>query len=309
LKGRIAIALAVITALYVVALIWVDSRNHIFDGILLLSSALPLMVIASFASYLVRYARWRWLLGRTGHWLPPFPGLLAYLAGLAFTATPGKVGELVRIRYCAIWSVPASTVLAAYVFERALDLLVVLALACFVIKRPDLLMLVAAFVGCAAGSVVLLALWPAGLDWVVRRLRRSGAVRLTAFAQTLREGLVGCRTWFRPADLLVGSALGLAAWTITSLAFVYLTGHLHLPVPFLDALAIYPMAMLVGAASMLPGGLGSTEATITGLLALYDVSLPLAVLAAVGIRLATIWFAIVCGLLAIIRLEARFFSR
>ncbi|MEO6368880.1 MAG: lysylphosphatidylglycerol synthase domain-containing protein, partial [Steroidobacteraceae bacterium] len=125
----------------------------------------------------------------------------------------------------------------------------------------------------------------------------------------LRDGLVGCRIWFHPLDLLVGAALGLAAWLITSLAFVYLVRHLGLPVPFPDALAIYPLAMLVGAASMLPGGFGSTEATIAAMLTLYGVALPLAVLAAVGIRLATIWFAIVCGLAAAIRLEALLLRR
>jgi uncharacterized membrane protein YbhN (UPF0104 family) len=64
--------------------------------------------------------------------------------------------------------------------------------------------------------------------------------------------------------------------------------------------------MLVGAASMLPGGLGSTETTIVGLLSLYTANLSLAVLAAIGIRFSTLWFAIVCGVLAMLRLEAGF---
>jgi uncharacterized membrane protein YbhN (UPF0104 family) len=105
--------------------------------------------------------------------------------------------------------------------------------------------------------------------------------------------------------LLGGALLGLVAWTLTSLSFVYLTGHLDLQIPVQQALAIYPLSLLVGAVSMLPGGLGSTETTIVALLSLYTENLSLAVLAAIGIRFSTLWFAIVCGLLAIVRLEGQ----
>ncbi|MEO6187063.1 MAG: lysylphosphatidylglycerol synthase domain-containing protein, partial [Steroidobacteraceae bacterium] len=226
MTGRITLGLGIITALYVLALWWVDSRNQVFDGFVLLSSALPLMLLAAFLSFVVRFARWRWLLLRAGNRLPVMRGLLVYLAGLAFTATPGKVGELVRIRYCALWSIPPWKVIAAYVFERALDLLVVLALASLVIKRQDLLISVACFALFAVGLVVLLALYPNGLEWCIRTLTSWRATRLARLLQTLRDGLVGCRIWFHPLDLLVGAALGLAAWLITSLAFVYLVRHL-----------------------------------------------------------------------------------
>lgn len=60
---------------------------------------------------------------------------------------------------------------------------------------------------------------------------------------------------------------------------------------------------LAGAASMLPGGVGSTEAALVALLSLFEVPMGIAILAAVGIRLATMWFAVLCGLCALGILE------
>jgi len=67
--------------------------------------------------------------------------------------------------------------------------------------------------------------------------------------------------------------------------------------------SIYPLSMLAGAASMLPGGVGSTEVTIVGLLSMHDVPIGLATLAAVGIRLSSLWFAVVCGFMSLLGME------
>ena len=63
--------------------------------------------------------------------------------------------------------------------------------------------------------------------------------------------------------------------------------------------------MLAGAASMMPGGLGSTEATIAALLTAEGVDLATAGLAAVGIRLASLWFSILLGHISVALLEIR----
>jgi len=58
--------------------------------------------------------------------------------------------------------------------------------------------------------------------------------------------------------------------------------------------------MLVGALSFLPGGLGGAEATMVALLILNHVDQPQSVAATILIRLATLWFAVVLGVIALI---------
>jgi uncharacterized protein (TIRG00374 family) len=89
-----------------------------------------------------------------------------------------------------------------------------------------------------------------------------------------------------------------------ALSFCWLLGRLGIDLPLSTSIAIYPLSMLVGAASMLPGGLGSTEATIVALLALNQAPLDVALLAAVAARLSTLWAAIAFGLVALVWSEA-----
>lgn len=80
---------------------------------------------------------------------------------------------------------------------------------------------------------------------------------------------------------------------------MYLPGASDIQLAGSKAIALFPAAMLAAAASMLPGGLGSTEATLVALLTLGGT------LAVVGIRLATRWLATVMGMAAFGWLEVR----
>jgi uncharacterized protein (TIRG00374 family) len=75
---------------------------------------------------------------------------------------------------------------------------------------------------------------------------------------------------------------------------------MRVEIPAFNAFSIYPLAMLAGAASMIPGGVGSAEAAIVFQLNLYDVPLSIAILIAVVVRLGTMWFSILCGLFAVL---------
>jgi uncharacterized protein (TIRG00374 family) len=117
------------------------------------------------------------------------------------------------------------------------------------------------------------------------------------------QGFAHTAVWFNPLDVLVSLLTGSIAWGVASLAFVYLAGHLGFGLPPLLAISIYPIAMLAGAASMLPGGIGSTEAALVFLLVGLGVGLGSGILAAIGIRLASIWFATLLGMLAMTVME------
>jgi uncharacterized protein (TIRG00374 family) len=303
IKGAL-LGFVLVTVLYVGALVWADAGQQRVPSALVWQ-ALPVLLGLSLSSYAVRFARWHWLLVRAGHRTPPGPGFLAYLSGFAFTATPGKVGELFRMRYLVPRGVPAWRVLAAFVCERLFDLVAVLMLAALAIRRQDIFAVALAFVLLFLGLVLGLAWRPGVLSRLAARARRAGLRRIARLLRTLRNGLRGCRTWATPLDALVCLGSGLVAWSLTAASFVWLLSHLGVALPLGTAFSVYPLAMLAGAASMLPGGVGSTEATLVALLSWSAVPLATATLAAIGIRLATLWFAIVCGFVALGLLEWR----
>lgn len=291
------------TALYVAALVWVDARNQIFAQLPRVAVWLPGMAMVSFATYGLRYARWYGLLRRAGHRVPVLAGFAGYLAGFAFTATPGKVGELVRARYFARWGVPAARTLSTFVYERAFDLLAVALLAALAIPSGRLFGIVLAFVAGLIGAVAAVAARPRWLQRPAARLRAAGWRRTGHAGRTLARGLAGCRLWLTPRDMALSFALGLVAWGGVAASFAWLLQGLDAALPLRAALSTYPTAMLAGAASMLPAGIGTTEATIVALLALHAVPLGTAALAAVGIRFTTMWLAVACGFAAMGWLE------
>jgi len=293
------------SGLYILALTWTDASNQVFERLPQVAAMLPGLMLLCFVSYLLRYMRWYWLLRRAHSPTPVARGYLAYLAGFAFTATPGKVGELIRIRYLLPMGVPSAQVVAAFIFERAFDLIATVLTAAVAVHDSRLFILLLGFVGVLLFSVALLAFRPHYLGRLAAALRRWRYPRPARMVRTLKRGLAGCRVWLTPLDMLLTLALGILAWGLASLAMVWLLLQLGIQLPLATALSIYPTAMLAGAASMLPGGIGSTELTIVALLALHAVPLGTAALAAVGIRLASLWFAVACGFVALGLLEWR----
>lgn len=291
------------TIAYVVVLLWLDHDKGLLSGFGRVSAALPVLLSLSFVSYLVRYARWHWLLLRAGVGVSATRGFVAYMSGFAFTITPGKVGELVRIRYFQPQDVPAETVIAAFVYERALDVLVVLGLASIFASSYGVFGLALAFVALICMAVTVLAIFPHLCLPVTNILKRMRLRRLANGIEVLSQGFAQTRRWLTAVDLLIGLGAGLLAWGLSAYSFVFLLGHLELNVEGLIAFSIYPLAILVGAASMIPGGIGSTEVVLVVLLADLGVDFVDGAIAAIGIRLSNLWFATILGLSSMFGLE------
>jgi uncharacterized membrane protein YbhN (UPF0104 family) len=74
----------------------------------------------------------------------------------------------------------------------------------------------------------------------------------------------------------------------------------NVPVSYSQASGFYALSMVGGAASMLPAGLGSMEAILTALLMALGSDLGSATLITMGVRLLTLWLAVVVGALALL---------
>ncbi len=125
----------------------------------------------------------------------------------------------------------------------------------------------------------------------------NGAVRL------LGRGISRTAIFLNPADLSGSILFGPAIWGLQALGFVYLMTNLSFAFPIGVALAVFPLSTLIGTMSMVPGGIGATEAAITFLLSQLGTALETAVFAAVAMGLCTHWLAIVLGLVSAAVLE------
>lgn len=257
-----------------------------------------LMLLMSLLNYGLRFMRWQQYLGALAHPMPWRPSVRIYLAGFALTTTPGKAGEALRGVLLKRWHVPYTHSLAAFVSERLSDLTAIVLLALFGLTLyPQMGGVVAVgAVGVLAGLAVLSQRAP------VRGLAAwgtNGLGRLRGLAMHLSRMLDEARACHAPKLLATATLLSVVAWMAEALAFHWMLGWLGVDAPIAFSVFVYAVAMLAGALSFLPGGLGGTEAVMVSLLLWKGVLLPEAVAATVLIRLTTLWFAVVLGVIAL----------
>lgn len=247
--------------------------------------------------YVLRALRWH-LLALTVH-LPTtlFQNFLHFFAGFALTATPGRLGELVRIRWMGGetgWSVErcASIALA----DRATELAGMVFLIVFCVAATSVWNIAILWLLGFSVIIVCVALYPRLLNFGVLVLWRMIGKKPRLFVR-LRRMTNGLLPFITPSVLTSTIFMSAIGWFLEGLAFYLLLNWLEAPVPLLTATAIFLTGVLSGALSGLPGGLGGTEAAIVALLSLQGVSLQTALLATITIRVTTLWFAVGIGAL------------
>lgn len=256
----------------------------------------------SLLNYGLRFLRWQLYLGAMGHPVPAWPSLRIYLAGFALTTTPGKAGEALRGVLLRRWGVPYPASLAAFLSERLSDLLAVVLLTLFGLSAYPAAGPAIAFGG-AAVLAALLALSHQGLLLRLRDAIRGGA-RLPTLARHGLDILLQARRCHAPALMAGATLLSVAAWAAEAWAFHLVLQWMGLEVAPAFAVFVYAISMLAGAFSFMPGGLGGAEVTMVALLVFASVGPPDAAAATIVIRLATLWFAVLLGMLSFGTLKA-----
>ena len=239
-------------------------------------------------NYALRGWRWRIWMARYGRHFGRVQGLRLYVAGYAFTPTPGNVGEAVRTLMLADRPLTLAESLAVFGAERLADLLCLLLLCVpavvWAVQRGVVTPTTAAWLLTAA------ALGGAAIAALIRACRQRLLQRLPWLAEAIRCLSVRPATWLC-MTLLAWAVQGAALWLLCQATGV----DISLPL----AIGFYAVAMVAGALSALPAGLGGTEVVLTGLLMLLGTPGGQALGITVGVRVLTLWLAVALGVLAV----------
>jgi len=115
------------------------------------------------------------------------------------------------------------------------------------------------------------------------------------------NGLAALRQLLQPALLLQATLIGALVWSLEGVSLWLLLRGMGIEAVGIGGATIaHTAAGLLGALTLLPGGLGSTEAGTVGLLALQGVGVAAATPATLLIRLMTLWFATAAGTLILL---------
>lgn len=301
MKRRLVVVMIVAVAIFVGFSIYadVDELGDRLSGFgwWAFGAALALALV----NYAIRFVRWALYLRVAGLEVPAKVSALTFVSGFALSVTPGKIGELLKSfllrETCGI---PVARSAPIVVAERVTDLIALLVLGIAGVAVYGLARgMVLAGAGVVAAGLLVLA-WPALAHAVLRGVARLP--RMRGLAIKLREFYDGLISLVRPDRLLWSTALAVVAWLAECVGFALIVAAFPgTDVPWGLATLIYATTTIAGALSFLPGGLLVTEATMTLFLveASRGVDQPTAVAATILTRLATLWFAVILGLITL----------
>ncbi len=256
----------------------------------------PLLGLAGL-NYLLRYARWHIYLRTLGVRIGYWRNCQVFMAGLTMSLTPGKAGEALKAHLLrGDTNNPWSAGLSAVFAERLTDLmgvviLVVLGLSSLPLGRDMALLGVVTCLG-----LFLIFSQPIFLKPLIRLVGKipgmAGRWERLAEIQSNIQQLLSFRL------LVVALSISVVAWFAECLVLYFALVVSGGKASLMEATFVYALSTLGGALSLLPGGLIVTEGSMAGLLRLFGVELSRGVLVTVIVRLCTLWFAILIGIIS-----------
>jgi uncharacterized protein (TIRG00374 family) len=262
----------------------------------------------SFVNYLVRFVRWERYRTLLGIQLARGTSFTIFLAGLALTVSPGKMGETFKsFLIKGITGTPVHKSAPIVVAERFTDLLGFLILVAVggIASHPEYAWV---FWSTLALCVVLIAL--AGSRRVAHATTAAAArlPLLKRLASRIEGAFESTRVLLSPREILLPTLIATLGWACECTGFWLVASRLAPDgVPWLFATFTYALSAVAGAVLIVfPGGLGVTEASMGTLLAgqyraaglAPELARANAFSATILIRLCTLWFAVLVGLVA-----------
>jgi glycosyltransferase 2 family protein len=297
----LSVALAIL--IYLIFALFLDWQKS-YEALRSLSGKAWLIILGlSLMNYGIRAVRWYGYMIHLGNRVPFLQNLFIYFAGFAFTTTPGKLGETIRSLYLKRYGVSYQHSLAAFFAERLVDVIAMILLSlCSLYAFSHYRVQVGVFVVAIIG--VLLAIRSRRLQgWIADKCGDLSSKTLKNLAFQFISLVQAASSLLKNGPLSIGLVLGLVGWGAEGYAMHIILADLGYDVGRLVGVGVYSVAIIAGAVSFIPGGLGSTEAVMGGSLLLLGVDPGTAVAATLICRLVTLWFAIGLGLLFVLALE------
>ena len=262
----------------------------------------------------MRYYRWRIIINSFGFYPLAKTESKLWLASYAFTATPGKIGELVRCFFLKqVFNVPFNYSFIAIIFERLFDLIAVLIyLFCFLLNNEKTLIL-------PLGKSLILGIIIFIL--LIFLLKFNNYRKLIDYIDNIKFNFLNKFFKFRDLRrlnnfnnilkiniLLKITFLSIISWGLEGISFLLLLHKLSFDISFLEATFIHTTAGLIGALTMLPGGLGSTEAITVYILKFQSIPINYGIPITSIIRLMTLWYISFLGIILLFFIQKEVFK-
>jgi uncharacterized protein (TIRG00374 family) len=305
LKQRTLISIAFAGILYLSITIYID-----FDFLLLSFEKfnlvlLPLLLLLSMFNYLARFYKWNFYLSILKIDLPKKDSFLIYMSGLLMSVTPGKLGELLKAYLVKTVNRTPVSVTAPIIFaERATDFLSLTILALIGAYIYDygrnaaliitILILIGIFILTNRKLFDALMLMFSKIKFVHKRI------------EAIEQLYHSTYSLLKIKPLIIALFISVISWGFECFGYYLVIHNFEKSIGISWSFFSYSFSTIVGAVSMLPGGLGVTEGSFLLMLTSKGLSANDAAATTFITRVVTLWFAVLVGIVAVFFFQRKF---
>lgn len=265
---------------------------------------IPAILTLAPLNYLLRYIKWRYYLKLLDIDIVPSDNLRIFTAGLSMTLTPGKVGEFLKSYLIKeIKGTPVSVTSPMVVVERLTD-----GISMIILASIGALKFKYGF-GVLVASMVLVIMFIA----FIRFRSFSMAVisflkKIPLFKKVGNQMDAFYNSSFQLLNIntvIISVVIGIISWGFEGIVIYLALQAFGFSLPILSSLFVVSFSSVVGALSMIPGGLFAAEGSILGLLMMMGVPREIASAATIITRFSTLWLGVAVGIGGLIAVQRR----
>jgi len=259
---------------------------------------LPILVLVSI-SWIPLIVRWNILLKQNGINIPIKKSIMIWLSGSALGITPGQIGELLKSQILKnLFNIPRSKTAPIVFVEKFYDLIgaIIASTLGIIVLGIDYNLIIISI--CILGILFFFISYRKAFDYLLTKISKTKF--FSKYSENLSDSHQIIRNSTNPKIASISILLSLMYWLIISVAaYLTLLAFNIDTIGILETIAIYTASVLVGVITFIPGGVGITEGSLTGLFVLQDVDLSLALVISVIIRILTLWYSVSIGFICL----------
>lgn len=305
LKQKVIISVVIAGVIYLAFTIYADLTQVInaFKKFNLL--LVPLLLLLSFLNYFARFLKWDYYLSVVKVKMKKIDSLSTFMSGLIMSVTPAKLGEVLKsVLVKEITGEPISKTAPIILAERITDFLSLLLIAivgAYVFDYGgNITIIVAAF-------FIILIIIISNKKIAIPIINLSEKIPIIKkYIHNIHSAYESSYQLLKLKPLILMTFLSLISWGFECLGYYFILVNFDVNFGLLWASFSYSFSTIVGAISMLPGGLGLTEGSLTYLLIEKGITADISVTTTFIVRAVTLWFAVLVGIVSLSFYQKRF---
>lgn len=301
-----------LSILFAAAAIFYLVLSFYFDSDLVLAALskfnfdfLPLILLLPLLNFSLRFLRWKYLLRYLNVKINLKDSAGIFFSNLIMLTTPGAMGELYKSYLIKKITNESMSRTAPIIFTERLNDFIMLTIFSFagaILLDQSLLLIIFAAVFFAVFIFIL-----TNKTITVKILSLLSQIKfLHKYLEQINTAYTSFHKILSAKSLAASLLLSFLSWMLECLSVYFVLIALEIDVEFIWTIFAYAFSILFGSLTALPAGMGITDGSLVYFISNNGYNQSTAVAAAIFIRLATLWYAVLIGSITMMIFRKRF---